>query len=415
MPPSPTQDNHKLSLAARLTRLEGWRAACLWALIVTAVLRLGLGAVMATTWTAVKARLPSHQLDDPAIYGELDMPITFPADALAGVWVRWDAVHHLNLAQRGYFEVPEADTIFYPLYAFLTRLAAGLLGGDTIVAGLAIACLATWAALTSLYRLTDCSLGPAAARWSILALAAFPTSFFLLAPFTESLFLALTLGAFLAAYRGRWWIAGAFGLLASLTRGPGMLSALALALIAWKGWRGSARTLVAYWVTPMLAAVGLPLAGGLAFLFWRQTVGFASTDEILRRYSGVILTNPVSGILESLRQWHRVGDLTMTLEVLSVPIFLALTAAMLFNSRWRKPEWLAYVFVNLSLFLSKQSLTGSSLQSLPRYVLVLFPCFVIIGDWLASRSQRTRFAYMAASSAALVVLSMLYALWVFIA
>jgi hypothetical protein len=105
----------------------------------------------------------------------------------------------------------------------------------------------------------------------------------------------------------------------------------------------------------------------------------------------------------------------MTLEVLSTSIFLGLTVVMLLNPRWRRPEWLAYVFVNLGLFLSKQSLIGSSLQSLPRYVLVLFPCFVVFGDWLASHGQRTRFAYLAGSSAALVVLSMLYALWFFIA
>jgi Gpi18-like mannosyltransferase len=153
------------------------------------------------------------------------MPAEAPGDALLGVWVRWDAIHHLNLALRGYADVPVGDTVFYPLYPLLVRGLAGLFGGDVLLAALLISTLATWAAFAALYRLAEAWQGPATARWAVLSLAAFPTSFYLLAPYSESLFIALTIGAFLAAYEDHWWIAGALGLAASLTRGPGVLMA----------------------------------------------------------------------------------------------------------------------------------------------------------------------------------------------
>jgi hypothetical protein len=369
---------------------------------------------MGVTWQIVKPNLAPGLLDNPAVYGDIGIPTTFPADALLGVWPRWDAIHHLNLALQGYSGVSEGDTVFYPLYALLTRAFRGLVGGNVILAGLLVATLAATASFAGLYRLTDSCFGPSAAQWSVLALAIFPTAVFLIAPFTESLFLALTVGAFLACYRGRWWLAGALGFLASLTRGPGIISALAFAIIAWDGWRKTKVPFLRYWGTPILAGVGLPLAGGVSFLAWREAVGFPAVPEILRQYSGLVLTNPVSGLLASVQQWVRAGDFTMTLEVLTAFVFIGLTSAMFVNPRWRRPEWLAYVTANLCLFLSKQSLTGSSLQSLPRYVLTLFPVFMVVGDWLAHRGRRIQFVYLVGSSSVLLVISALYVLWVFI-
>lgn len=395
-------------------KLEGWRAASVWGLIATVALRLGLGLTMAMTWITVKPHLAVGLLDNPKTFGALHMPISSPADALLGVWARWDAIHHLNLALLGYSGVPVGDTVFYPLYALLARAVAGLLGGDAILGGLIVSTLAAWASFAGLYRLADSLFGASTARWSVLVLACFPTSVFLVAPFTESLFLALTVGAFLACYRGRWWLAGVLGFLASLTRGPGMISALAFVIIAWDGWRKTKGPFLSYWGAPILAGVGLPLAGGVSFLAWREAAGFPAAAKILRQYSGLVLTNPASGLLASVQQWIRAADFTMTLEVLTALLFIGLTSVMFINPRWRKPEWLAYVAANLCLFLSKQSLTGSSLQSLPRYVLTLFPVFVVMGDWLAQRSRRAQFVYVTGSSSILLVFGVLYVLWVFI-
>jgi len=104
------------------TRLKGWRAAGAWAFVLAAALRVGLGLAMGVTWQIVKPNLAPGLLDNPAVYGDIGIPTTFPADALLGVWPRWDAIHHLNLALQGYSGVSEGDTVFY--FIFPTSPAA---------------------------------------------------------------------------------------------------------------------------------------------------------------------------------------------------------------------------------------------------------------------------------------------------
>jgi Gpi18-like mannosyltransferase len=71
------------------------------------------------------------------------------------------------------------------------------------------------------------------ARRSVICLAVFPTAYYLVAGYTESLFLALTLGAFLAALKRRWLVAGSLAYLASLTRLQGAVLLLPLGWIAY--------------------------------------------------------------------------------------------------------------------------------------------------------------------------------------
>jgi hypothetical protein len=106
--------------------------------------------------------------------------------------------------------------------------------------------------------------------------------------------------------------------------------------------------------------------------------------------------------------------LPTTLEVFSALAFLGLTAAMLGNRRWRRTDWLIYMGVNLSVLLSKHAVRASYLQSLARYVLALFPAFIVVGDWLAHCGPKVRFAYLTLTGTLLIILSTLYALWWFI-
>lgn len=128
-------------------------------------------------------------------------------------------------------------------------------------------------ALALLYILTQSYFGPAAAKWSVVALAAYPTALFLIAPYSESLFLALTLATFLAARERRWWLAGGLGFLAGLARPNGMIISAAL-LLAWKEWREVRPSLFDRRFVSFLIGISLPLGGGLAFLAWRCANGF---------------------------------------------------------------------------------------------------------------------------------------------
>lgn len=370
--------------------------------------------MMGLAWLFVKPFIPQELLLDPDYYGDLPVPTTSPGDTLLTVWVRWDAIHHLNLARLGYFGLSEGDSVFYPLYAGLVRGFAALTAGDLILSGLMVSTIAAAVAFTFLYLLAHDAYGEGPARWSVIALAVFPTALFLIAPYTESLYLALTCGAFLAAWRRRWWWVALLGSLASLTRGPGMLTAVPIAVIAYQEWVRSRPRLLGRWGLSVLPAVAFPVLAGLAFARWRALMGFPPIPEILASYSGLTMTNPASGLIAAIRQWLLVRDLPTTLDVLSALVFVSLTALMIPRPRWRKPEWVAYMLLNLFVALSKQSFVASSLQSMSRYVLVLFPAFILIGDCLHGWRGQVRFAYLVLTGAALMTLSALYALWFFV-
>jgi hypothetical protein len=193
-----------------------------------------------------------------------------------------------------------------------------------------------------------------------------------------------------------------------------MLTAAALTWMAWDQWKGNVRGLLGWSGVSICAGLALPVLGGLGFLAWRSWHDLAPISDVLARRSGLVLTNPISGLWAAIVQWARVRDLYTSLDLGSAVVFIALAATMAVRPRWRRPEWLIYVSVHLILLLSKETFAASSLQSLSRYVLSLFPAFIVVGDWLAGQGPRARLAYLVVSGAGLLMLSVLYALWVFI-
>ncbi len=263
-------------------------------------------------------------------------------------------------------------------------------------------------------RLVNDLFGGDSGKWAGIALAVYPTSVFLIAPFSESLFLALTVGAFLAAYRMRWLAAAGLATMASLARGPGVAAPAAFALIAWQQWSAHKPGGRSPSIPAVLLAIAAPLVAGGGFLAWRSLAGFAPITAVLRAYVGTNVVDPVTGVVLAIQQWVRVFDLPTTLDVLSAAAFLGVTASMIAVQRWRRPELLAYMIVNLSFLLGRSTEGAASLKSLSRYVLALFPAFLVVGDWLASKGRRIRFLYVTASSSMLLILSTLYVFWYFI-
>jgi hypothetical protein len=191
-----------------------------------------LVAAAATAWLPVKA--VSRSFLAPAGAGVFHGM----AARLAVPWTHWDGAWFLRVALRGYRH--DASPAFFPLYPLLIRGLAPLTGGNYVLAGMAVSLVAYAAAMILLYRLVAGDVGRRVALWSVVFLSLFPTAFFFQAVYSESLFLALTLAALLAARRGRWWLAGLLGGLATLTRSAGVLLLVPLAWMWWEQRRGAA-------------------------------------------------------------------------------------------------------------------------------------------------------------------------------
>jgi hypothetical protein len=212
-------------------------------------------------------------------------------------WAHWDGAWYSEIATGGYSERAPTSTAFFPLYPLLMRLAPW---GGLASWGVLISLSATLLALFFLYRIAENLYGSRAARAATLALAFFPTAFFLNAVYTEALFLALTAGSVWAArVRRDLLLAGLLGALVSATRNLGFLLLIPL-LFEWLrdrrefGLKGLAG----------LALVPAGLLGYVAFLWGRfgEPLVFARQQA---EHWGRELANPFT-TLE--RAWQMARD-----------------------------------------------------------------------------------------------------------
>lgn len=304
--------------------------------------------------------------------------------------VRWDSIHYLNIAQHGY---PNAtETVFYPLYPLLMRVVGFVVGSDA-AAGVAISVGALIVGLTLLHRLTELELGRRAADVTVLLLAFAPLSFFFSAVYTESLFLALSVGSVYAARRGRWRLACGLGALAAATRVTGVGLVIPLGLMHLKE-RGADRRLawlaavpaglVAYLGFTAVRGYGLlaPFAGEGGAEYHRQMAGpletFVAAVRAAAAGARFLLTEPI--------YQPTIGgpfsDGTESLVLLAV-LAIAVAALVLAVRRLPVGYW-AYALATL-LVCTWSPVAGQPLKSFDRYALTIFPLWMAAGAWLSER------------------------------
>src|SRR4051812_5362207 len=167
--------------------------------------------------------------DDPA----LTHSVGGAGDVLLSPLARWDAVWYLEIASSGY-GAERHRAAFFPLYPLLVA-AVGEAGGGSpgalLIASYLVALAAFLAALVLLYRLVALELGRPVAMPTLLLLAFFPASLYFGAPYSESVFLLASVGAFYAARTGNWAWAGVAAAAASATRSAGVLLLVPLVVL----------------------------------------------------------------------------------------------------------------------------------------------------------------------------------------
>ena len=157
-----------------------------------------------------------------------------PLDKLLAPAGRWDSVWYIQIAQHGYYSA--TSTNFYPLYPLLIGIGDQLVNQPLIV-GMVVSFVCMTVAMVVLYRLALLDFDKRTARLTIVLVSLYPVSFYLSAVYTESLFMMLVFGAFYAARRERWMIAGLCGALCSATRSDGVSLLLPLGLLYLYGPR----------------------------------------------------------------------------------------------------------------------------------------------------------------------------------
>ncbi len=290
-------------------------------------------------------------------------------------WLQWDAINFDVIARFGYAgdgsrKAPYFEA-FFPGFPITIRPLINL-GIPPGLAGLLVSATALAVAVVALRRLGDLEFGPGVGERAALLLMISPWAVFLMAGYSEALFLGFAIPAWLAAKRGHWGLAGVLAFGASATRVTGLFLAAALIVEFALHARDRRRK----W--PVLL---LPFASPLLYTVYQHgrtgDWGVWLTAQKLnwnRRF-----TLPWDAWETTWRGAFGGGQETNFIwmwraELIGAVLAIAVLAWLLWRRRW--PE---------SVYVGGQTialLTSSYFLSVPRVFLLWWPVWIGLGAWL---------------------------------
>ncbi len=339
-------------------------------------------------------------------------PGTREAAPVLAPFQQWDANHYLHIARDGYFPAGAGPwTIgwdnreaFFPGYPLLLR-AVHTVVPDWTAAGLLISFVAGAVAVLALARIARAYLPEdAAGRRTAALFLLSPCAVFLAVGYTEALFLAFALPAWIAAMRHRWALAAGLTALATTVRVSGLFLAAAIAL----AFVLSARTRRDWRAAGWLLLPALPPAAYSWYLH-THTGDWMAWKHAQERGWCRTFHAPWEAWANT---WHGAFDRTQSTgyafmfqaELAAMLVGLALVAVLLRRRRW--PE---AVYVALSLWALG---TSYWYTSIPRATLLWWPLWIGLAA-LSLRHARFSTAYLcvAAPVTTIVALTFLTGRW----
>ncbi|MBM2812255.1 MAG: hypothetical protein HW416_3014, partial [Chloroflexi bacterium] len=205
----------------------------------------------------------------------------------------------------------------------------------------------------------------------VALLLAYPSSFFLNAVYTESMVLASTAIALLAARRRKLWVAGLAAAVATLTRGPGILLLLPIGIIWLDGMRTRPR--------PWLAAIPLTLpiaALGLLMVIIGNTTGdplaFVHDLPSWNRSSALPWETLAGALRRPFADVHPSTWYLTPVDTAAALLGLATSAYLI----WRRQFALGVY----GLALVALPLSSGLVAAINRYTLVNIPMFLVLAS-----------------------------------
>ncbi|HSE15676.1 MAG TPA: glycosyltransferase family 39 protein [Pyrinomonadaceae bacterium] len=313
---------------------------------------------------------------------------------LLSPWYVWDVYYYVEIVRNGY-QPGAATPNFHPLYPWIATLVAVVIR-EPLSSLLLVSSVAGLVLTVCFYRLAKLD-GDEQQAWQATALLlVWPASMALFVPYTESLFLLLSVYCLFAARHKKFWLAGLAGGLASLTRQQGLFLIFPL---AWEIWESSERR----WSNALRKALSLLLVAA-GYAVWIVYRAVAINDlhpdfSSLQKFIHSVMVSPASYAIiddhEFLPPWAALwkafnvfwrGEAAAGayLDVVLGAVFLSL-----FVLSWRYLRTSYRVYCVVIVLVSLSFFTGhvNPFIALPRHLLLAFPVFI----GLAARYRLRKF------------------------
>lgn len=315
-------------------------------------------------------------------------PINFYLSPELFSWANFDGEHYLSIAIFGYKGLEQA---FFPVYPILISFFSKPFHADLLsafisstIVGLLISNISFLLSLFILWKLVKLDYQNKIASLAIITLLVFPTSFYFGSLYNESLFLLLSLSSFYFARKGNWFFASLFGAISSATR---IFGVLLLPAFLIEAYQQKTKLSKIFWIFLIPLGLGvymiyqyITVGDPLAFYRLQKIVGeqhqsgFTLLPQVYFRYFKMLTTVEVSNPIYQ----------TILLEAITGVLFFTLPIIGYF-----KKVRLSYIFYSMVGFLSP-TIQGS-FSSVPRYIIVFFPSFLVLALILIKSSNILRF------------------------
>lgn len=323
-------------------------------------------------------------------------------------WTQWDTHHYVTIAKFGYDGGPNGPQVpleaFFPGYPIAMRVVHEVTGLGFVPAGLVISLVAGGIAALALGRIAaeqagGGEAGERLAERTVLLFLLAPSAVFIAAAYTEALFLAFALPAWLAARRGHWVAAGLLGAAATSVRITGVFLALALIvefLTASDGrrqWRSA----------PWLVAPFVPVLAYFAYLHdrtgdwmrWQHAQEEGWYRDFHWPWEALRITWE-----NAFAEKQSTGFAWMfAAEIVAVGIGVVLLAWLLRGRRWAEAT---YIGLQLYAFT-----TAMWFFSVPRATLTWWPLWIALAA-ATLRRPAVHHAYLAVVAPFMVVFALLF-------
>ncbi len=325
------------------------------------------------------------------------------------LWSRWDAPHYLDVARFGY--APHgADALwiaFFPMYPFLVRMFS-IVFGDLILSGLLVSLATGIGCAYVLAKLVMIDGTQEEANRAWLLLFAFPTAYFLSAPYSEGIFLFSVLAALYAGRTKHWVAAGLFAAMATASRLVGL--AVMPALMVEALWP----------MTPVreqikrLGAIAVGLVGivtylGINYRAYGDPLHFLAAERGRPWFQHAVAPwTPIIEAFHSLILPTESGTWYWFIYPARIGAFAIAVGVMIWG--WRRLRPSDHVFAWTALVLS---LMESRLISLPRYILALYPIPLILAYKIKNKTAFTTLIVVCFALQAYLFSRYALALWAF--
>jgi Gpi18-like mannosyltransferase len=333
---------------------------------------------------------------DDANYGYLT---SVPGNRILSIWAKWDSVYYHDFIANGYKDSP-----FFPGFIWISQIVKYFIGGYHLLSAAIVANVFALGSCIMLYKIARLEGNDNFAQRAVFYMLIFPSSFFLVAHYTESLFLFLILTSFYFALNSKWVKSGIFGFMSCFTRTTGILIFPALlAEIVLEKW-GKFRKNI-HWkniIAICLIPLGMLLFVAYNHFAFNEPIGFMKSQPAFGRTFTPNLLKPVyeQSIVNFRPSKFFSEDMTNAVNYFFSWLIFLIFVVLLF--KYSRPS---YAVLGFLFFIIPAS--SGTLISMNRFLLVLFPIYLLVAKLIKPNSFADRI-YTYTSLSVMILLCILF-------